>query len=442
MNNIFEPLREKGEPLRVFVFGNINSGKSTLSHCLQQVLPDYQYLAIDEYRKRFGNGTVQGEESAISNFIDDCLQFSNSIIEFSGCGSAADRLEKVLPRCSAIMLVCQRDTEDCINSISNEKFVEAPYPQEFQKLESLADTIRRLAPATTETALLDRWQWYIWQSYTIPFLATEKEIIQAVCFEHHKYAEQLKDFALNNEHIEELVAYGSMGANRLHQYSDLDFYVRSDIDPKNMKLLLESHFEQQVLHSDSLGNKITLRMKSALLIEVVCGRELEETALYYRESQIGRPEMTVFKGSRKTVETLYKFIEENKSIREMASPIVAEIYFLFCSLPKLLESGDSYKYYFHIAIMQHYAVQLESLLAENLKYNYLPKHAVNALPDFPWGCFSVSPVNIEWKQYHELYDYLRELFCRLEKECLTSKGKYFTPESAPLHCLISDKYLG
>ena len=217
------------------------------------------------------------------------------------------------------------------------------------------------------------------------------------------------------------------------------FNIRSEIEPEAMKLLLEQHFEQQLLHSDLLDKKITLRMKSALLIEVVCGRELDETALYYRESQIRRPEMTVLKGGKSTVEVLHKFLEEHKSIQEMASPIAAELYFLFCSLPKLIQSGDTYKYFFHVTIMQHYAVQLESLLIGGTKYNYLPKHAANTLPDFPWECFSTLPARVERKQYLALYDYLRELFLRLEGKHLAVEGQYFTVDTEHFHNLINDK---
>lgn len=429
--------------MRFFILGNLNSGKTWLSKKLLAYLPESTYLALDDFRVRYGDGSFEGENCAIAAFAMAVINHPDAIIDFSGYGPAAEAIQQKLPLCSGVMLVCSRHYEDCIQTIDPVKYAAVPYPHEYWQVEGLRTTVRRLAPVTTEPALLDKWRPFIWQSYTIPYMQPMDVLVRHLSLAHHRLVESMKNFAHQQSAINHLIIYGSAGANVLTPESDLDFFVRTLLPADTIKALLEMHFSEEIVHSDLLGKKVTLRMQSGLLIEIVCGEQLEDTALYYRESQITNVRSTVLKGGKEVVERLEMFINDHPTPAEMASPIAGQLYFLFCSLPKLIQGGDVYKYNFHTHIMQHYAVQLESLINGNLQHNYLPKHAARSLPDFPWECFTVSPVEIYPRQYHRLYQYLRGLFFRLSAKKLVESEKYFTQAQDQLHDITvsSESYM-
>ncbi len=419
--------------MRIFIFGNLNSGKTRLARQLLTHLPEYAYLALDEFRVNHSDGSLEGEQKAVTEFVDSVIKQPNTIIEFSGYGSAANLLKQHISTCGGIMLVCTRKHQDCINDINPAKYAAVPYPQEYKQAESLAETIQRLSTLTTEKNLREEWQSFIWQSYEVPFEVSTDSLIDRLAFEHHKIVHQMKCIAFEHQDFADLVVYGSMGANSLTPNSDLDFYIRTALSPDAIQSILKPYFSKECVHSDLLDKKITLRMRSGLLVEVMSGQTLRETALYYRESQIKSVRSTVLKGDEITIQQLEQFIQQQPIISEMTAPIAAELYFLFCSLPKLKKVGDSYKYAFHIYIIQHCAIQLESLLTGNLKHNYLPKQAAESLPYFPWDCFTVSPIEINSCQYNGLQGYLQQLFLRLEENQLIETGKYFTLENMGLH---------
>ena len=188
-----------------------------------------------------------------------------------------------------------------------------------------------------------------------------------------------------------------------------------------------------IVHSDLLDRKITLRLKSTLLIEIVCGKQLCDTALYFRESQIKHVSSCVLKGGTNTIDLLQSYITQKRNSADRARSIAAELYFLFCSLPNLIANSDTYKYHFHVTIMQHYAIQLEHLLIGIEQHNYLPKHAAITLPAFPWQRFVTTATQFNISQYHTLKDYLVDLYQKLESEKLINQSLYFTPENLHLH---------
>lgn len=48
----------------ILVLGNTNSGKTYYTKLLSDALPDYLVVRIDDYRRKYGDGTMEGEWSA------------------------------------------------------------------------------------------------------------------------------------------------------------------------------------------------------------------------------------------------------------------------------------------------------------------------------------------------------------------------------------------
>ena len=44
--------------MHIYIFGNLNSGKTMLSKQMQGRLPEFTYLSLDEYRIRFGEALL------------------------------------------------------------------------------------------------------------------------------------------------------------------------------------------------------------------------------------------------------------------------------------------------------------------------------------------------------------------------------------------------
>ncbi|MBF4395692.1 hypothetical protein EAY12_20700, partial [Vibrio anguillarum] len=108
--------------MHIYIFGNLNSGKTMLSKQMQGRLPEFTYLSLDEYRIRFGDGTEQGEQLACEHFLAAVKQQENAIVEFTGYGQTASLLTNQLDRKTGILICCTRDIEKSINAIDDEKY--------------------------------------------------------------------------------------------------------------------------------------------------------------------------------------------------------------------------------------------------------------------------------------------------------------------------------
>lgn len=421
--------------MHIFVFGNLNVGKSTFCKALSEKLPTYTLLSLDRHRQLYSDGSLEGEVLACDKFVDAVANTPNAIVEFTGCGPVAEKLQAALTHKCGILVVITRNMAENIASLDSEKFENVPYPIEYKQQQTLVETIEQLEERTSLSALELAWQGQIWQSYTHDLEQNFHSFWDAFPLEHHDLVERINRFALSETDIDVAVIYGSLGANQVTLDSDIDYFIQSGFPASYWLEALQSYFGDEVVHTDLLGNKITLRFKTALLIEVVVGKQLSGIVLYYRESLIHNCDFTFVKGKVEHRDELIGFLEQQVSNSNSVASIASELYFLFCSLPKLVKSNDVYKYSFHTMIIRHYAIQLEHLLIGNSAHNYLPKQAVVNLPDFPWMSFETSSKSIDPNQYFSLHKYLKELFQRLEKAGLLEVDKYFSKQTELLHHL-------
>lgn len=421
--------------MHIFVFGNLNVGKSTFCKALSEKLPTYTLLSLDRHRQLYSDGSLEGEVLACDKFVDAVANTPSAIVEFTGCGPVAEKLQAALTHKCGILVVITRNMAENLASLDSEKFENVPYPIEYKQQQTLVETIEQLEERTSLSALEQAWQGQIWQSYTHDLEQSFHAFWDTFPLEHHDRIERINRFALSETDIDVAVIYGSLGANQVALDSDIDYFIQSSVPASYWLEALQSYFGDEVVHTDLLGNKITLRFKTALLIEVVVGKQLSDIALYYRESLIHSCDFTFVKGKVEHRDELISFLEQQVSNSNSVASIASELYFLLCSLPKLVKSNDVYKYSFHTMIIRHYAIQLEHLFIGNSAHNYLPKQAVVNLPDFPWMSFETSSKSIDPNQYFSLHKYLKELFQRLEKAGLLEVDKYFSKQTELLHHL-------
>ncbi len=115
----------------ILLFGNIGSGKTSLANALVRKT-GYAYYAIDEYRKKYSDGSHQGEEMARKYFLETLSKRNNIIIEALGVGSLSDQLYQVLADNWEEKLIVVLDVPEdiCLRRISTRKW-DIPFPESF-----------------------------------------------------------------------------------------------------------------------------------------------------------------------------------------------------------------------------------------------------------------------------------------------------------------------
>lgn len=72
--------------MKTLIVGNMGSGKSHLSRAIHSELPRLHYHAIDSYRMRLGDGTMEKEAVARGAFLKAIAQPQPMLIECMGLG--------------------------------------------------------------------------------------------------------------------------------------------------------------------------------------------------------------------------------------------------------------------------------------------------------------------------------------------------------------------
>lgn len=120
--------------MKVLLFGNVGSGKTTLINKLKELF-SFEVIAIDDYRRKYGDGTKEGEILAKKNFLHSIILHKNQFIECIGVGQLADDLYESLSHtdekivCLTIIVpkeVCKTRLESRVWNI--------PFPEPLEKV--------------------------------------------------------------------------------------------------------------------------------------------------------------------------------------------------------------------------------------------------------------------------------------------------------------------
>jgi adenylate kinase family enzyme len=125
--------------MKILVFGNIGSGKSTLSSVLSDKLNEFELVAIDDFRKRYGDGTTEAEQVAKRSFYGAIVPEKNQIIEVMGAGDTGEALFETmqsLPE-QKLIIILKTPLEECLLRLKERQWV-VPYPAPPEKAFSLA----------------------------------------------------------------------------------------------------------------------------------------------------------------------------------------------------------------------------------------------------------------------------------------------------------------
>ncbi len=85
----------------------------------------------------YSDGSLKGEELASRKFVDAVVNTPNAIVEFTGCGLVAERLQAALTNKCGILVVVTRNMSENISFLDPAKFEKVPYPIEYKQQQPL-----------------------------------------------------------------------------------------------------------------------------------------------------------------------------------------------------------------------------------------------------------------------------------------------------------------
>lgn len=126
--------------MKVMIFGNLASGKSYLANKILGDISKMEYLSIDDFRKKFGNGSMEREIVAKQKFLD-CIQANElQLIEATGLGDTGEYIAKKLHQSEELkyIIILKTPLEVCLSRLKN-RIWNVPYPAPPEQAFELAE---------------------------------------------------------------------------------------------------------------------------------------------------------------------------------------------------------------------------------------------------------------------------------------------------------------
>lgn len=360
--------------MRIFVVGNINVGKSHVVNRLKEMFPNYQIMMIDEYRKRYGDGTLDGEHRVRKAFSADIIANPNAIIEFSGGSNISTLFVDQLRRNSVIVLEVNEKLEVCIERIRQKNFHHIPYPPCEEKLE---ETIVRLDREFKEGLIDHNFKDLVLKKYVIH----SDDDLNLLPLRQYDMAIQLADHFMGRYEL--LYTFGSMARGTMNINSDVDLFLKTEKNIDDVERDIKSIYP----YSDIIRqhNQFAIYQEN-LLLEINVIRRIEDSQRFYRMSLIKDPKKTLLLGDDNHLNELIKINSlDSENICESLKNTMMRLKYYLKSLKRVIAKGDLYKYYFHTNIVIHEYVRLTYLMTGQTAYNYLPRHAYDLISTDKWN---------------------------------------------------------
>jgi hypothetical protein len=160
--------------MKILLFGNVGCGKSTLSMEVLKMHNDFNLLSVDDFRRKFGDGTMEKERLAKENFIKAIDSgFLNQIIECSGLGDTGEMVFQRLSNTKDVIIVFVLlvNSEICIERLSHRVW-DIPYPEKLSNVNKLIESQELIYKKDT---LKNKWDNFINVIYISGHNATLEE---------------------------------------------------------------------------------------------------------------------------------------------------------------------------------------------------------------------------------------------------------------------------
>lgn len=353
--------------MRIFVFGNINAGKTYLINELSSIVKGFTVLSIDDYRRKHSSATWESEQKTQELFTSDVENLDNIIVECSGLGPLGIKLASVINIKTDIIIWKKTSLELCIERLSSKDLSLTPYPETTERIE---DTIYRCHKEFEEGKLNQIWNEKVMQIITI----NEVKDLHDIPFNLYSKFSSIVSNLYHNSLIDTIYPFGSFARNQVTKQSDIDCFIVTRLSTQEVVNLLK---ETSYTFIDTIKNKIVIRYHDKTMIELMVVKRLQDGERYLKGSLIKSPMQSVIKLSKCDEKYIKSLDFENSYPIDSIDTLVSNMMYFVYSLPKLLESDNRYKYYFHFNIILHDYIRINEILNGNIKFNYLPKVEVD-----------------------------------------------------------------
>lgn len=125
--------------MKILVFGNIGAGKTSLINRLNEFY-HWEILAIDNFRRRYGDGSKEKEKIAQQQFFRSIKPNHDQFIECIGVGKVSEKLSKYLKRFKELFICIKIITpkEICKNRLLSRNW-DIPFPKPLKEVDPLID---------------------------------------------------------------------------------------------------------------------------------------------------------------------------------------------------------------------------------------------------------------------------------------------------------------
>lgn len=356
--------------MKVFVVGNINSGKTFYSKKIQEFLPNYEYLAIDNYRIEHGDGTYEGELKTRDIFANDILVKDNIIVEYTGGKTITDLFIDKLKQHSFIVIEVKEDLEVCLKRLRNKNFSKIPYPKFEQTIE---ETIKKINHQIDMGMINDNFK----DKFMRKFIISNMDELNEVPFTSYDFYFNISEYL--SKRFDSIFTYGSLGRGELKRSSDLDFYVISE---EEVSLILNDLKEEYKSFKIIKNLNQIVLINNDLLVEVTIIKNIEEARRNYSMSEISDIKRTIVKSDGSLFEILNDIVKEYKpSIDLYLQNSTERLVYYQSKIRWIIAKNDLYKFNFFNNIIIHEYIKIKYLLNKEFKYLFLPSKALNYLSE-------------------------------------------------------------
>lgn len=124
--------------MKILLFGSIAAGKTTIANKILKKYSEFELLGIDNFRKEFGDFTMQGEDRAKNEFLKAIKKVKNQIIEASGLGKLGyDIYDKLTEYNEPILIIVLHISENEIYKRIQNRTWDIPFPGKQSKLNDI-----------------------------------------------------------------------------------------------------------------------------------------------------------------------------------------------------------------------------------------------------------------------------------------------------------------
>lgn len=140
--------------MKLLVFGNVGSGKSSLIKRLVKYYP-WEVVSIDDYRRRYGDGSKRRELIARREFIEALKSDKDQFVECVGLGKVAETLFQRLHNNDeqVICIVLHSLKQTCRMRLKNREW-DVPFPASLSRVNT---SIERNDVVIRTWAIEKRW---------------------------------------------------------------------------------------------------------------------------------------------------------------------------------------------------------------------------------------------------------------------------------------------